>query len=198
MIEKMIDLEWRMFDKVKNMGERAACQDDYETFYIMRKSQFEVWPEVLQESYYQDLIEADKIGWNMIMEKYARMMETSLPGEFQKVKDKLPSIAEDKKELLEEIVSIQVKWMEEFAVAFPGLASRGRLVHTYEDEVDDTSFETYLRSELCTYSDVTFKLYGMMIVDKARAGLNLSREIIRNTVLLYGYLSLEDAESKIK
>lgn len=29
-----------MFDKVKSMGGRASCQDDFNTFFAMRYSQF--------------------------------------------------------------------------------------------------------------------------------------------------------------
>ena len=40
MIDDIIDIEWNMFDKVNNAGGRAACQDDWWTFYAMRFSQF--------------------------------------------------------------------------------------------------------------------------------------------------------------
>ena len=36
-LEAIIQLEWNMFQKVRNTGGRAGCQDDWETFYIMRK-----------------------------------------------------------------------------------------------------------------------------------------------------------------
>ena len=38
-VEKILQLEWNMFQKVENIGGRASCQEDFETFYIMRRSQ---------------------------------------------------------------------------------------------------------------------------------------------------------------
>ena len=46
-IEKIIELEWNQFQAVHNEGGRASCQDDRETFDIMRGSQFADWPQNL-------------------------------------------------------------------------------------------------------------------------------------------------------
>ena len=45
LINRIIELEWDMFDKVTNTGGRAACQDDEWTFYVMRFSQFSALSE---------------------------------------------------------------------------------------------------------------------------------------------------------
>jgi len=82
-IEKIVELEWKQFDKVKNEGGRASCQDDYKTFSIMRKSQYLTWPDELLESFYNDLLVAENKGWNLIMEKYARMMESTMPEKYE-------------------------------------------------------------------------------------------------------------------
>ena len=42
-IEKLIQMEWEDFQKVNNEGGRASCQDDPETFFIMRRSHFAPW-----------------------------------------------------------------------------------------------------------------------------------------------------------
>ena len=59
LIDEVIEREWEQFQYVQNEGGRASCQDDHETFVIMRKSQFMNWTQELLESYRQDLIEAE-------------------------------------------------------------------------------------------------------------------------------------------
>ncbi|MBQ8904687.1 MAG: DUF4125 family protein, partial [Oscillospiraceae bacterium] len=46
--------------------------------------------------------------------------------------------------------------MEEFAKEFPKIAGTARSIHTEEDNEYNTSYETYLRGELGTYSEHTF------------------------------------------
>ena len=82
LIEKIILKEWQQFDKVKNEGGRADCQDDYATFSLMRKSQYMTWNRELLGSFYEDLCNAEKSGWNLIMEKYARMMKSTNPEKY--------------------------------------------------------------------------------------------------------------------
>ena len=36
LIQRLIEREWTLFDKVRNIGGRASCQDDRKTFFIMR------------------------------------------------------------------------------------------------------------------------------------------------------------------
>ena len=89
---------------------------------------------------------------------------------------------------------MQVAWMEEFAADYPYLASNARSIHTYEDNGWNTSYETYLRGEISTYSDKMLELYGRYIAAHAAAGQNLAREIMNHSVRMYGYESLEEAE----
>ncbi len=190
LIESIIALEWEAFDKVDNEGGRADCQDDYETFYIMRKSQYLTWNEPLLESFLKDLKKAKETGWNLISEKYARMMESTCKEEYDKLKDRLPFISEEKKAVVEQIVAIQVGFMEAFAKEYPKMAENARVIHTSEDTFFRTSYETYLRGELLTYSDDTLKLYGQMIVALARENKNLAKMIMENTAHMYGYTDL--------
>ena len=98
---------------------------------------------------------------------------------------------------MEEIIRIQVNWMEEFATRYPKLAGNARSIHTSEDNMFNTSYETYLRGELGTYSDEMLELYGRFIVGLVKEQKNLSELTMQNTVLLYGYQSLDDAEQRL-
>lgn len=194
LVEKLVTIEWQNFDKVKNEGGRADCQDDWGTFSIMRTSQYLTWTEEMLQSYIQDFEDAMSKGWNLITEKYGRMMESTAPERYEEIKEQFPFLAEEKKAIIEEIVKIQVAWMEEFAFEYPCMAGNSRVIHTGEDTVYATSFETYLRGEMSTYSDKTLDLYGRFIVSYLQAGKNLTKDIMTNTALLYGYDSLEKAE----
>lgn len=196
-METLIKLEWNAFDKTVNEGGRAYCQDDWTTFNAMRKSQYMTWSEEMLLSYIDDFNEANKRGWNLITEKYGRMEESTHPDEYERIKDSFPYISPEKKAIIEQIVAIQTGMMEEFAKEYPRAAMETRHIHTSEDTREDTSYETYLRGEISTYSDRTLMLYGRFIAGLANEGKNLAKMIIGNSALLYGYKSLEDMESKL-
>ena len=192
--EKITQLEFKAFDKVKNYGGRADCQDDWFTFSIMRKSQYYTWNEEMLMQYYYDFTREYQRGHNLIEEKYGRMMESTSPAEYAKISASFPAISDKKRQIIENIVGMQVGWMEEFARKYPHLAGNARSIHTYEDHLYNTSYETYLRGEISTYSDKMLELYGRYIVEYAKNGGNLAKEIMGHSVLMYGYESLEDAE----
>ena len=196
MIDKIINIEWNQFDKVKNEGGRAGCQDDFETFYIMRKSQYLTWTDELLSSYYKDLSEAEQCGWNLITEKYARMMKSTAPKQYEKLVRELPVRSVERETIMEEIIKIQVAWIEEFSDQYPNMAKNSRKIHTYEDNEVDTSYETYLRGELGTYGEETFVLYGRFIAKLYKDGRNLAYETMTNIAKLYGYESVEHVEER--
>lgn len=198
LLDSVIRTEWDFFDQVKNEGGRASCQDDWDTFELMRKSQFLTWPQSLLYSYGNDLLNARQNHWNPITEKYARMMESTAPAKYREIKDTLPPISDQKARMIGEIIPVQVAWMEEFHKKYPGLGQQTRLIHSYEDTEAETSFETYLRGELSTYSDATLSLYHEFIFRLVGEGKNLTQMTMEHTVHLYGYSSLEDAEAKQK
>lgn len=197
LIEKLVMLEWKAFDKVENQGGRASCQDDYATFSIMRKSQYMLWSTQMLKSFTADFEAANARGWNLITEKYGRMEETTAPEEYAKIKDALPAISDEKKQIIEAIVEIQVGMMEEFAALYPKAAGEARSIRTSEDTPVNTSYETYLRGEISTYSDETLALYGRFVADCAKSGINIAKETITNSALMYGYASLDDMEQKL-
>lgn len=197
LVDELVRLEWNAFDKVENIGGRAGCQDDWNTFSIMRKSQYYTWTAEMLKSYIHDFHVANDKGWNLIMEKYARMMKTNDPLEYLKIENILPIIPAKKQEIIEEIIKIQVNWMEEFAAKYPKAAGCARSIRTSSDTLENTSYETYLRGELSTYSDETLDLYGRNIAKLLKEGKNLAQMIISNTAFLYGYTSLDEMEEKL-
>ena len=130
MIDKIIALEWKQFDRVKNEGGRASCQDDYSTFEIMRRSQYLTWDKEMLESFYDDLCMAEENGWNLITEKYARMMKSTAPDRYKELEKNLPVRDEARENIMEEIIKIQVAWMEDFAKRYPKMAGNARSIHT--------------------------------------------------------------------
>ncbi|MGN1202898.1 MAG: DUF4125 family protein, partial [Eubacterium sp.] len=122
-VDQIIHLEWNAFDKVHNIGGRASCQDDWETFSIMRRSQYIQWPDKLLTDWISEFESATASGRNLITEKYARMMESTDPQRYSELKASLPDISEDFVKLREAIISIQISWMDDFASGYPNLAS---------------------------------------------------------------------------
>lgn len=197
LVETMVKMEWDAFDKVENKGGRADCQNDWNTFSLMRKSQYLAWPEQLLSSFLVDFREANERGWNLITEKYGRMMEYTVPEEYAAIEASLPACSPRKRAIVDQIAEIQVGWMEEFAAEYPHMAANARSIHSTEDSPYSTSYETYLKGELLTYSDRTLAMYGNWIVELNRSNGNLARIIMENTAKLYGYASLDAAENAL-
>ena len=196
--EALINEEWQNFHAVNNEGGKADCQNDPETFFIMRRCQFTCWSEELVESWHNDLLNAKKEGRNLLSEKYAWMMEYTAPFEFGRISHLLrfPSIAAE--EMIGEIVETEVKWMEEYEKQYPYMAAGNRPVHSSADSEYVTSFETYLRGELHTYSEKTLKLYLAMVRNLKSEGKSLSLTVMDAMVKAYGYKNIDDAENQQK
>lgn len=183
-ITHLVVLEWNAFDKARNVDGRAACQDDWDTFQLMRRSQYMTWTDEMLQSFTADFKAANACGRNLIAEKYGWMMEPTSPEEFAEIKSLLPETPLEKRKIVDEIVKIQVAWMEDLETEQPDAASRMRSIHTSTDTPYNTSYETYLRGELLTYSDQTLMLYGRFIAELASNGENLAKITIANTEVL--------------
>lgn len=196
-IKTIVLLEWEAFDRVQNEGGRAYCQDDFFTFNIMRRSQYMTWNMEMLECYISDFRRANQEGRNLITEKYGRMMESTAPKKYAEIKGAFPTTSSEKMTIINEIVKIQVSWMEEFAKKYPNAAYEARSIHTSEDTPYNTSYETYLRGELQTYSDDLLDLYGRFIASLWHEKKNLAQMTMENSARLYGYESLEVLENKL-
>ena len=188
--------EWELFQDVRNTGGRASCQDDPDTFFKMRMSQWMVYSDEVLGSYYDDCREAIAQGRNPVFEKYARMMESTYPEEFEEIKGQLPDVS-DKIDIVEKIVKINLQWDAEMMRDYPNLRSNGRVLTTADDSVEDgSSMESYLRGELLTYSMRTLELIYRETMEAYEKGESLLKQTIANETLFYGYKSLEEAESR--
>lgn len=194
--EIIAETEFDAFDKVRNKGRRASCQNDWYTFSIMRRSQYLTWtPEMLLQ-YLYEFTAAEKAGRNLIEEKYGRMMASTAPEEYAQIADYFPALSTEQKQVIEAVVQLQVGFMEEFAKEYPHLADNARSIHTSEDNLYNTSYETYLRGEISTYSEKLLLMYGRFVAGLAAGGQNLARLTMENSARLYGYAGLAEAEAK--
>lgn len=195
LVEHVVKQEWEQFQDVHNDGGRAVCQGNWPVFHQMRASQFLTWNYPLLRSYSQDLDYAEGVGRNLLSEKYGRMMESTAPEQFsESIAPYLASLSEERVAQQESIIRQQVTWVIEFRRNYPKLGQAMRLIHTSEDSRYATSFETYLRGELSTYSARTLDCYETLIEQYRREGLNLTQETIDKTVRLGGFENLSEAE----
>lgn len=196
-VDDVVGLEWAMFQGVPSIGGKASCQEDSTTFRIMRASQLVSWSEAALESYQSDLKDAEISGRNLLTEKYARMMQSTSPSEYARMKHLLPPVSSRSLELIDQIVPVVLEWEMELLNKYPHILKRGRPIFSTEDRPRVTSLETYLRGELATYSPGTLDLYLANVMQQKSDGINGSEITLMHTTKQYGYNSLEKANEKM-
>ena len=193
LITEIIDREWKMFQNVNNIGGRAACQDNFATFFVNRMSQAESWSTPTLTSYLNDLEMAEQNGRNLLSEKYARMMASTSPDYYKQIEHMLPSLDNDVLQIVEKIIKIVLEWEKELVYQYPNIVQQGRPIYSSQDTQTATSVETYLRGELLTYSLKTLELYHDNIMKQNSENINGSKVILETMMKQYGYTSLEQA-----
>ena len=184
LITQILEIEFDMFASVRSRYP-VSCQDDPEGFRVMRSAQFAAWSEETLESYLSDLKKAADDGRNLMTLKYARMENT------------IPPLHENPQidNMLNEIVGVQMAWQKEMFSKYPALMSRGRPLTDTEKQQSDTSFKTYLRCELETYSLMTLTHFFRDIMVNRSQEKNMTEEIYTHMVSGLGYSDLEEAEA---
>ena len=193
-IDKISDFEFEMLQSVQGTNGRASCQDNPKTFKLMRKAQFLTWNKDILASYYKDLVEAKKIGRNLLGEKFAFMMESTHPYEFASMKDALPILSLEFIQNREAIIEIYMQWEQSLLDNYPYVKSQGRPSFSHDDRLKGTSIETYLRGEFSTYSLETLSLILLHVQKCFEEKRNLGEENLYIMMLDYGFSSIQDAE----
>ncbi len=193
----ILELEWQMFQEVRGLDGPAPCQQDRRTFDIMRSSQVLSWDEETAGSYLGDLRRARASGRNLMTEKYARMMESTSPCECRGLGAVVPELDEQAAGLVERLTAFSVRWREELGVKYPLVTGRGRPVRAFADDRLTTSFETYTRGELATYSLRTLRVLDAHYAALVEAGVNPAEVILGHTLAGYGFASLDEAEAAL-
>lgn len=159
-IAAIIDAEWKLFGS-------TIYPDDWNTFFIMRKSRYLVWSDDLLASYLQDCRagSALQVGRS----------------------EKRIGIEED-------LVQIQLDWLQKFIDNYPKMAGYVRFIYTNDAQ---ETIEAALRRDIAAYGDRTFILFGKFVTDIAQAGGNLTYDIMNSMACLYGYGGVEDAERQL-
>lgn len=179
-IKQIIALELEMFLAVPAGGENS-CQQNPEAFCRHRKVQFLPWSTKTLHSYLADLKSARIEGRNLMTHKYL-MMDN-------------PAHQTKQNPLIVKIVLYQLAWQREMFIKYPCVMNGARPLKESTDSISMTSFETYLKSELRTYSDKTLALLSQDISDKQKIGVNMAEETYEFLVQATGYSSLKQAES---
>ncbi|NCC05082.1 MAG: DUF4125 family protein, partial [Proteobacteria bacterium] len=184
------------FDKVENEGGRASCQDNWETFSKMRRSQYMAWPEPLIESWKSDLVRANEEGRNPLTEKYGYMMCISDPEGNAETALRLPPVSPKKIDTARRIVDRLIPQNETFRAKYPRVSGRGRPLRTSEEPAAGwTSIETYELGELWTYSQKTLELFEANLDAFEKEGKSYPETVVENGLKLRGFKSLEEAEA---
>jgi len=179
LIDRILTVELSMFLTVRTVG-RAACQDHPEEFRQNRAAQFFTWSEKTLTSYLEDLMAAEEEGKNLMTMKYARMV------------NQIPCLNDDP--LIEKIVAIQTSWQKDLVARYPCLMGRARVIESRQDTDWQTSFETYLRGELETYSGKTLRSLYEDIQRYEQDHQNMNQRLYDFLIKDLGYESLDEAE----
>ena len=180
LIENILEMELNMFLDVPSRYP-TSCQENPNVFRLHRGAQFSVWSKETLQSYLDDLLKAKEQGNNLMTLKYARMENLIPPLNVNPIIDM--------------IVQMELESQREMLSRYPNILGQGRPLE--DDSPGVTSFKTYLRGELETYSDRTLELLYRDIQQIKDRGQNLAQQLYTNLVRKLGYHSLDEAEETL-
>lgn len=187
LIRRIISEEYRMFSAVENIGGRASCQDDFDTFYIMRYAQHSIFTENTLESYLKDIEAAKAAERNLVTEKYSWMMEETDPIWFtERLSPYLPRISEWKMRMVERMTLTFMECYEHVKKQYPDILAWGRSPY---DNQGGASIRLYFSSELKTWSEVTLLLACQDVVSHLERRDNPVSKIYEKIMDFYGHMT---------
>ena len=197
-VSQIVTMEWDMFQAVNEGGPRASSQEDPVTFAGVRRRQLEASPEDACQSYLDDLLLAELVGRNLVMEKYIHMMKNTAPAQYAELIQAIPMPEEPVLTLAHEISDKLLSQTETLVIQYPLVTGAGRPLRSVSDCAGVTSIETYQLGELLTYSEETLRALKAHLEALENQGRMLAREKKKKSVRCYGYPSLDEAEAAAK
>ncbi len=183
LIKQIISEEYKMFSEVSNIGGRASCQDDFDTFDIMRYAQHGIFTENTLKSYLKDIEDAQKARRNLITEKYSWMMEETDPVWFEeKLRLHLPQVSGRKMRLVESMTITFMNCYEHVKKQYPNMLAWGR--NPYDNQ-GGASIRLYFSGELKTWSEATLQLACQDIISHLEKHENPVRMIYEKIMDFY-------------
>jgi hypothetical protein len=194
-IDRIIALEWEMFQRVNENGPRAECQDDPFSFEAMRRGQFSAWSASAAESYLLDLESAKSEGRNLVAEKYIHMMKNTDLSIYEKLAARTSPPDSDSLRLVDEAARRMLAQAEALSKRFPCVFAAGRPLRNIDYSHGITPIETYQKGELMTYSKRTLLALMAHIEELEAKKVLLVQLIMENYAKHYGYKTLAAAEA---
>lgn len=167
---EIVEIEYKMFKSLKNIGGEASCQRNYPYFKLMREAQYLTFNINLLESYLEDLHQALNNNYNLLEIKYGFMEETLGPNHFKEISSRLPQLTKFQKEVIASISDVVLE-MKNLFDKIPHAKMRDN--DSSYDTYNNASYETYLKGELASYSEKTLYLYARMLQELSQNNQNI-------------------------
>lgn len=184
---EIVEIEYKMFKSLKNIGGEASCQRNYPYFKLMREAQYLTFNINLLESYLEDLHQALNNNYNLLEIKYGFMEETLDPNHFKEISSRLPQLTKFQKEVIASISDVVLE-MKNLFDKIPHAKMRDN--DSSYDTYNNASYETYLKGELASYSEKTLYLYARMLQELSQNNQNIVSLTVFYTYFLRCYESI--------